>query len=226
MSVRICSTSASPAMWTVSVPPTSSVPSLVRLVSQLAGSKSQAARVAAGLLDRASRTAPGTCPRRRRRRAAAAAWASNWSRSCGELLGPDLVGLVVVLDVGVVGGDHQAAGEVDRLAGALAGRGHGPVELRDRVLVLGVALERAAEAGLEVAPLLALGAHRRGQREVAAGHLGLVVEGLVEDRLRILARSVSSPPQPAIDRRDRERQRADGKEGSDAGQSELAPRVD
>ena len=154
------------------MPSTSSVPSLVRLVSQLARSMSHAAgsppacSIAVAHCSwnvPPSRSAPRRPPR----------LGLELVAKLGELLGADLVGLAAVLDVGVVLGDHEAAREVDR-SGRRPRRSAstGPVELRDRVRVLGVALERAARGWpRSCRPASPSALDRGGQREVAAGDL-------------------------------------------------------
>ena len=94
----------------------------------------------------------------------------------------------------------------------------GPVELRDRGRIVGVALERTAEAGLEAAALLALGRAADGEREIAAGDGLVVVEGLVDDRLRVdVARVVVAAATGDQDRYE-QRERREREVGADAGQ--------
>src|SRR5207244_9076934 len=103
-----------------------------------------------------------------------------------------LVRLVLVLDVGVVLGRDQGAVEADArpaLGPADVGR---QIELRERGLVTGVGLERPADRGREVPGLLPLRGSADAQVELAAGDLRRVVEGLVENLLRVLAAAAAA----------------------------------
>ncbi len=113
----------------------------------------------------------------------------------GERLGADLVGGAAVLDEGVVLGHREPALEAHARARGLEIERAGPVELRDRGRVVGIALERAAEARIEAAALLAFGGAADRQREIAAGNGLIVGEGVVDHGLRVdIAGVVAAAP--------------------------------
>src|SRR5581483_3013574 len=95
-------------------------------------------------------------------------------------------------DVGGVGRRGGAAREVDALAREAAARLRRQRELGELLLLAGAALEGAREARRQVAPLGSLGGDVEGQVQVPARHRGLVAEGLVEDRLRVLAAAAAA----------------------------------
>src|SRR6476620_147658 len=132
-----------------------------------------------------------------------------------------LVSLVLVLDVGVVLGRDQGAVEADARPTLRPADAHREVELGERGRVAGVRLERTGDRGGEVPRLLSLCGSVDAQIELAAGDLGRVVEGLVEDLLWVLAAAAAPASTAGDDGDDGQCDRQHGDCGSDARQVKI-----
>ena len=105
---------------------------------------------------------------------------------------PDLVGLSLVVDVGVVLGGDQAAVEVEALTRPGGADLGGQVELGERRRVARVALERPVDGRRQASRLVPSAEPSRLMSSSPLVTLRRVVEGLVEDLVRVLAATAAS----------------------------------
>ena len=100
--------------------------------------------------------------------------------------GADLVGLALVLDVGVVLGGDQAAVEVEALAGAGGAHLGRQIELGKGFGLLASAWNGPSIVAFRLPDWVPSAEPREVDREMTAGDLGRVVEGLLENLVRVL----------------------------------------
>ncbi len=193
-------------MWLVSVPSTSAVPSFCRFVSSSLGSlipsRCSSCLVLFGLL--------------------LGLLAGGLLDALLEAVEETLVDLVVaalVVDVGGVAGGDQPAVEVEALS--LGGAVGADVEVELGNLVVALALERAAELGVDAAALVTLDIDVELQREVAAlDRVGVAGEGLVEDLARVLSTTAAATAAAGGERRGEHDEDGDRQQQAQAGQED------